>query len=39
MAKVSLGEHMQEHRTDFERDPEHVGPFVTISRQYGCYGF
>lgn len=39
MAKVSLADHMREHRSDPEQDPENVGPFVTISRQYGCHGF
>ena len=40
MAKVSLAEHMQERPAHKEDDqPEHCGPFVTISRQFGCYGF
>lgn len=37
MAKVSLAEHMKEHRTQI--DPDKCGPFITISRQYGCHGF
>lgn len=40
MAKVSLAEHMQERpEQELEEHPENVGPFVTISRQYGCWGF
>ncbi|HUS91876.1 MAG TPA: cytidylate kinase-like family protein [Phycisphaerae bacterium] len=41
MAKVPLGGDMQEHpkATDQEKEIQHAGPFVTISRQYGCYGF
>ncbi|MFP4356355.1 MAG: AAA family ATPase [Phycisphaerae bacterium] len=39
MAKVSLAEHMHERPEDEQLDPENVGPFITISRQYGCWGF
>ena len=41
MAKVSLTGDMQEQRkeTELEKEIEQAGPFVTISRQYGCYGF
>lgn len=39
MAKVSLPEHMKEQRTEEEFDPAKCGPFLTISRQFGCYGF
>ncbi len=39
MAKVSLAEHMQEQLHKPEHQPENVGPFITISRQYGCWGF
>ncbi len=39
MSKVSLAEHMKERRTSQELTPENCGPFVTISRQFGCYGF
>ena len=39
MAKLSLPDHMKEHRGDPQQEPEHCGPFLTISRQYGCYGF
>lgn len=39
MAKVSLADHMKEQRSEQEIDPQNVGPFITISRQYGCYGF
>jgi hypothetical protein len=38
MAKVSLAEHMKEARPEAEL-PEQAGPFITISRQFGCYGF
>ena len=39
MAKVSLAEHMKEARTEADQLPEQAGPFITISRQFGCYGF
>ena len=39
MAKVSLAEHMKEHRAPQEQELENSGPFITISRQFGCYGF
>lgn len=39
MAKVSLSEHMLEDRPDAEDKAAQAGPFVTISRQFGCYGF
>jgi cytidylate kinase len=39
MAKVSLAEHMKEHRTPQPEDLADSGPYVTISRQYGCQGF
>lgn len=39
MAKVSLSEDMKEQRSASGDPPESVGPYVTISRQYGCYGF
>ncbi len=38
MAKISLSEHMKEQRAS-EEDLSKCGPFVTISRQFGCYGF
>jgi len=38
MAKVSLAEHMQEKRVE-PGGPQDAGPFITISRQYGCWGF
>jgi hypothetical protein len=37
MAKIELAEHMKEQRSEI--DPENCGPFITISRQYGCHGF
>ncbi len=39
MAKVSLADDMQEQRSPAEQEPENSGPFVTISREYGCWGF
>ena len=41
MAKVSLSDNMQEHskETAQAKEAQHAGPFVTISRQFGCYGF
>ena len=39
MAKVSLAEHMHERPEDEQLDPENVGPYITISREYGCWGF
>ena len=39
MAKVSLAEHMKEHLGPQDGDAENSGPFLTISRQFGCYGF
>jgi cytidylate kinase len=38
MAKVSLAEHMKEQRHP-EEGRENSGPFLTISRQFGCQGF
>ncbi len=38
MARVSLPEHMNQQHPEDE-DNENVGPFITISRQFGCYGF
>ena len=38
MAKVSLSAHMKERRDD-EDDESQAGPYVTISREFGCYGF
>lgn len=39
MAKVSLTEHMQEQKAEAQPPPGEIGPFITISRQYGCWGF
>ncbi len=38
MAKVSLPSHMRE-KLPADREPHRIGPFITISRQFGCYGF
>ncbi len=38
MTRVSLVDYMHRQRTRVQV-PEAVGPFVTISRQYGCWGF
>lgn len=39
MAKIEVPDHMKEQRTEPEIQPELCGPFVTISRQFGCQGF
>jgi len=39
MAKVDLADHMRERRTETGEELGNAGPFVTISRQYGCHGF
>ena len=39
MAKVSLSEHMKEFRTPQDEDLANCGPYLTISRQFGCHGF
>lgn len=39
MAKVDLAEHMRERRTEASEELRNAGPYVTISRQFGCQGF
>ena len=39
MAKVALPEYMREDRLESRTAWGRCGPFITISRQYGCYGF
>ena len=39
MAKVDLADHMRERRTVSSDELVDAGPFVTISREYGCHGF
>jgi hypothetical protein len=39
MARVSLAKNMRERRIRPKQEPTHSGPFVTISRQYGSWGF
>ena len=40
MGKVSLQGHMQEQVQDVAEDEAvSAGPYITISRQFGCYGF
>ena len=39
MAKISLADYLKERAFASGRSPDAVGPFITISRQYGCYGF
>ena len=39
MGKASLSKHMREDLTAVEDDAGDAGPFVTISRQFGCHGF
>lgn len=38
MAKVSLAEHLQD-RPDPEQQESQAGPYITISREFGCWGF
>ncbi|MCJ7544332.1 MAG: cytidylate kinase-like family protein [Phycisphaerae bacterium] len=39
MAKLSLPDHMRERRAEAEQEAQGIGPFLTVSRQFGCYGF
>lgn len=39
MAKPLLAEEMREKPSALERKPQQIGPFLTISREYGCHGF
>jgi cytidylate kinase len=39
MTEESLSKQMQTRRKPGEPDPETAGPFVAISREYGCGGF
>jgi hypothetical protein len=39
MAKTSLSAEMKEGPSEFARKRQSVGPFVAISRQYGCHGY
>jgi len=39
MAKTSLAKEMREQPSALDRKPTSIGPFVTISREYGCHGF
>lgn len=39
MARVSLADHMREQPQSHQAEPANAGPFLTISRQFGCYGF
>jgi len=41
MAKLSLNQDMREgpRETEATKEVASAGPFITISRQYGCYGF
>ncbi len=39
MTDDSLAKQMRSHRSDDEEDLTNAGPFVAISRQYGCGGF
>lgn len=39
MAKLSVPEHMKERRAEAEQEAQRIGPFLTLSRQFGCYGF
>lgn len=39
MAKVELPDYMQESRNPTDNELANAGPFITISRQFGCHGF
>lgn len=39
MAKVSLADHMKEKRVAPAEEPAKCGPYITISRRFGCHGF
>ena len=39
MAKVSLAEHMQDRPDPQSEQEANAGPFITISREFGCWGF
>ena len=39
MAKTSLAKEMREQPSALDRKPASIGPFVTISQEYGCHGF
>ena len=39
MAKTSLSAEMKERPSEFAKKRQSVGPFVVISRQYGCHGY
>ena len=39
MAKVSLAEHMHERPEDEQSEALDAGPYITVSREYGCWGF
>ena len=39
MAKSALAEEVRERPSALERKPQDIGPFLTISREYGCHGF
>ena len=38
MAKISLSDDMKEQPVA-DGEPGRIGPFITISREFGCYGF
>src|ERR1035437_7869667 len=39
MAKTPLQDKMKEKPSEFAKKPRAGGPFVAISRQYGCHGY
>lgn len=39
MTKPVLAEYMRERHVGIDRRPQEIGPFITISREYGCHGF
>ncbi len=39
MAKVSLAEHLQDRPDPEQQEESQAGPYITISREFGCWGF
>ncbi len=39
MAKVSLAEHMQDRPEISDEQMQNAGPYITVSREFGCWGF
>ena len=39
MSKASLSKHMKEDLNSVPDETANAGPYITISRQFGCHGF